>query len=214
MRYIWDSAKDALNRRKHLLSLADGISVLEDPDRESWIDSRFDYGEERILTLGRNSSRFYWWYQWSLRRWKMKNKRSASSRLERQHRMRLAGTTSVTHEPGQSPMETSTDWAAVEALTSEQVETAARSDPDAQPMPSGDENELAGQGLTRLVNVKKLREQVGLTQEAFASTYRIPVGTLRDWEQSRKFPDAPARAYLTIIARDPQGIAALLGEAA
>ena len=57
MDYVWDSSKDAENRRRHGLALADGISALEDPDAESWIDDRFAYGEERILTLGRNGSR-------------------------------------------------------------------------------------------------------------------------------------------------------------
>ncbi len=52
MRYGWDPAKDAQNQRKHGLSLADGIHALEDPERVSWIDNRFDYGEERIATLG------------------------------------------------------------------------------------------------------------------------------------------------------------------
>ncbi len=52
MRYVWDPAKDAANRRKHGLSLADGIAALEDPDRLMWIDDRFDYGEERFITLG------------------------------------------------------------------------------------------------------------------------------------------------------------------
>jgi len=56
MRYVWDPAKDALNERKHGLSLADGIPALEDPQRDSWIDNRFDYGEERIATLGLNRS--------------------------------------------------------------------------------------------------------------------------------------------------------------
>ncbi|MGO9777262.1 MAG: BrnT family toxin [Terracidiphilus sp.] len=41
-----------MNRRKHGLSLAVGIDALEDPYRDSWIDDRFDYGEERIVTLG------------------------------------------------------------------------------------------------------------------------------------------------------------------
>jgi uncharacterized DUF497 family protein len=49
--------KDAENRRRHRLSLADGIPALEDPNAESWIDDRFDYGEERILTLGVNQTR-------------------------------------------------------------------------------------------------------------------------------------------------------------
>lgn len=57
MRYTWDPAKDLQNRQKHLLSLADGIPALEDPNRESWIDDRFDYGEVRIITLGLNERR-------------------------------------------------------------------------------------------------------------------------------------------------------------
>jgi hypothetical protein len=52
MRYEWDPEKDALNRRNHGLSLAAGIDALEDPNRDSWIDDRFEYGEDRIVTLG------------------------------------------------------------------------------------------------------------------------------------------------------------------
>ena len=52
MRYVWDPAKDVLNRRKHGLSLADGIPALGDPERDDWIDNRFDYGEERIVSRG------------------------------------------------------------------------------------------------------------------------------------------------------------------
>lgn len=57
MRYVWDPAKDALNRQKHRLSLPDGIPALQDPDREVWIDDRFDYEEERFITLGTNQNR-------------------------------------------------------------------------------------------------------------------------------------------------------------
>ena len=57
MRYDWDSAKDVLNQRKHGLSLADGISALEDPGREISIDDRFDYGEIRLVTAGRSGSK-------------------------------------------------------------------------------------------------------------------------------------------------------------
>jgi uncharacterized DUF497 family protein len=52
MNYVWDPEKDAENRRRHRLTLADGIAALEDPDAECWIDDRFEYGEERIVTLG------------------------------------------------------------------------------------------------------------------------------------------------------------------
>jgi putative transcriptional regulator len=73
---------------------------------------------------------------------------------------------------------------------------------------------MAKLGLIHIPNVKKLRERLGLTQEAFADAYRIPIGTLRDWEQGRKRPDAPARAYLTVNARKPEAVASFLGEAA
>lgn len=120
----------------------------------------------------------------------------------------------VEHNPGDPPLETDTDWNAVHALTDEQAHAAALSDPDAQPIPPGTEEELAKIGLKRIINTKKLRDRLGLTQEEFAARFHIPVGTLRDWEQGRKRPDAPARAYLTVIARDPHAVANLLGEAA
>jgi putative transcriptional regulator len=128
--------------------------------------------------------------------------------------MKLNGMVSVYHEPGDPPIQTDTDWDAVEALTDEQIHAAALADPDAQPIPLGSDEELAKLGLHHVVNVKKLRERLGLTQEAFAATYRIPIGTLRDWEQRRKLPDATARAYLTVIARDPGAVASLLAKAA
>jgi len=40
----------------------------------------------------------------------------------------------------------------------------------------------------------------------FAARYHIPIGTLRDWEQGRCEPDQPARAYLAVIAHDPEGV--------
>ncbi len=120
----------------------------------------------------------------------------------------------VEHKPGDPLLETATDWEAVHALTEEQLYAAALSDPDAQPIPRGTEEELAKIGLKKIVNPKRLRDRLGLTQEEFAARYRIPVGTLRDWEQGRKRPDAPARAYLAVIDRDPHAVANLLGEVA
>ena len=51
-----------------------------------------------------------------------------------------------------------------------------------------------------------LRRVLALTQEEFVARYQIPLGTVRDWEQGRSEPDQPARAYLTVIARDPEGV--------
>jgi len=137
-----------------------------------------------------------------------------SSPSGKRSRTKLKGMTWVEHNPGDPPIETDTDWDAVGSLTDEQLSAAALSDPDAQPIPPGSDEDLARIGLKKIVNVRRLRDRLGLTQEEFAVRYRIPVGTLRDWEQRRKRPDAPARAYLTVIARDPHAVATLLGEAA
>jgi putative transcriptional regulator len=54
-------------------------------------------------------------------------------------------------------------------------------------------------------NPKVVRQALGLSQEEFAERFKIPVGTLRDWEQGRVEPDQAARAYLMVIARNPKG---------
>ena len=65
--------------------------------------------------------------------------------------------------------------------------------------------------LERVPRVKVIRRALGLTQEEFASRYLIPLGTLRDWEQGRSAPDQAARAYLKVIAEEPETVTRALG---
>jgi putative transcriptional regulator len=81
------------------------------------------------------------------------------------------------------------------------IERAARADPDAQPLTEGDLKRMK-----RTPRAKIIRRALELTQEEFAARYHIPLGTLRDWEQGRAEPDQPTRAYLTLIARDPEHV--------
>ena len=60
--------------------------------------------------------------------------------------------------------------------------------------------------MKRTPQVKVIRRALGLSQEEFAQAFRIPIGTLRDWEQDRVQPDQAARAYLTVIARNPKAV--------
>ncbi len=99
------------------------------------------------------------------------------------------------------PFAEKTDWEHLRAMTDEEVTAAALADPDAQPLTDA---QLAR--MKRAPMAKTLRRALGLTQEEFAARYRIPVGTLRDWEQGRSEPDQPARAYLAVIANDPEGV--------
>jgi putative transcriptional regulator len=60
--------------------------------------------------------------------------------------------------------------------------------------------------------VSIIRRTLKLSQEDFAAAFHIPIGTLRDWEQRRKAPDAAARAYLRVIAREPETVRKALAE--
>jgi putative transcriptional regulator len=86
-------------------------------------------------------------------------------------------------------------------MTEAEIEAAARADPDARPF-TPEERAKA----RRVPRIKTLRRALGLTQDEFAARYLIPVSTLRDWEQGRSEPDQPARAYLHVIAHDPEGV--------
>ncbi len=98
-----------------------------------------------------------------------------------------------------------TDWPHLDAMTDEEAEANALSDPDNPPM-----TEEQMRSAARMPRVKVIRRALGLTQEEFSARYRIPLGTLRDWEQGRSEPDQPARAYLKVIAVDPEGTAKAL----
>jgi len=93
----------------------------------------------------------------------------------------------------------------VRPMTEEEISAAAAADPDARPMTP---EQLAT--ARRIPRIKTLRRALGLTQDEFATRYHIPLGTLRDWEQGRKDPDAAARAYLVVIGRNPTAVSEAL----
>jgi len=115
-------------------------------------------------------------------------------------RAKDAAITRVTLDPARPPRGR-TDWRRVDALSEDEIERAARSDPDAQPL--GDE-ELAQ--FQRVVDVKALRRRLRMSQERFARSFDLSVGTVRDWEQGRSVPDRPARVLLKLIERNPKAV--------
>jgi putative transcriptional regulator len=61
-------------------------------------------------------------------------------------------------------------------------------------------------------NVRAIRQKLRMSQTEFAEKYRIPLPTLKNWEQGRRQPDAPASAYLQVIARRPREISEALSD--
>jgi putative transcriptional regulator len=97
------------------------------------------------------------------------------------------------------------DWRRFDEMSDAERHAAALADPDARPLTPQDLGRMR-----RTPQVRVIRRALGLSQEAFAARFHIPLGTLRDWEQGRKDPDAAARAYLRVIGRNPAAVAEAL----
>jgi len=59
-------------------------------------------------------------------------------------------------------------------------------------------------GFAPVIPPQLLRKRLGMTQDEFARALRIPLSTLRNWEQGRVLPDPAARSLLTIVAKNPK----------
>jgi putative transcriptional regulator len=62
------------------------------------------------------------------------------------------------------------------------------------------------------IDVRAIRDRLGLTQEQFAMRFALPIGSLRNWEQAKRVPHGPARVLLTIIDRIPDEVQVALSK--
>lgn len=88
------------------------------------------------------------------------------------------------------------DRARLMAATEHDIRGHARED--------GHDPDEEADGYELVLAPKAVRERLGLTQAAFAEALRIPIGTVRNWEQSRTLPDPAARSLLTAVAAEPE----------
>lgn len=56
------------------------------------------------------------------------------------------------------------------------------------------------------VDVKGLRERLGLTQNQFSGMIGVSIKTLQNWEQGRREPEGPAKALLRVVEKEPQAV--------
>jgi len=63
-----------------------------------------------------------------------------------------------------------------------------------------------GVHIPAAIDTRAIRKKLKLTQREFATRYHIPLATLRDWEQGRRVPDAPARALIAAIREEPEAV--------
>ena len=63
-----------------------------------------------------------------------------------------------------------------------------------------------------VIDVRKIREQLNLSQASFAMLIRTSKRTVQDWEQGRREPAGPARALLRIAEKRPEVLLEVLAD--
>ena len=62
----------------------------------------------------------------------------------------------------------------------------------------------------REMDVKELRQRIGMTQPKFAASFGISLGTLRHWERGDRNPQGPALVLLNLLSKDPKQVLEIL----
>jgi putative transcriptional regulator len=64
------------------------------------------------------------------------------------------------------------------------------------------------------VDVKAIRNRLGMTQARFSDTFGFSLDAIKHWEGGRRTPEAPARTLLTVIDKNPAAVLTALNPAA
>jgi len=60
--------------------------------------------------------------------------------------------------------------------------------------------------IPQRIDVRAIRTRLRMTQEEFAARFGFSINTVRHWEQGKRQPEGPARAYLLVIDRAPKAV--------
>ncbi len=102
--------------------------------------------------------------------------------------------------------EDTTNWDAVDKLSEQEINQAALSDPDAQPLTPAQLRKFKRVHSPAEINVKEIRSKLHLSQATFAAYFGISKRTLQEWEQGRRSPEGTARVLLTVIHYEPAAV--------
>ena len=101
------------------------------------------------------------------------------------------------------------DWPKLAATTDEEIAAQIAEDPDVAP-------DVSDWPISRVVDpldVRAIRERLGMSQTQFATTFGLTLDTLQEWEQKRRSPRGAVRTLLQIIDREPAAVRRAIGTA-
>jgi putative transcriptional regulator len=120
--------------------------------------------------------------------------------FQRDERTDMSKTSTPTVDGRDQQGMTLDDWQRLDAMTDEEITAAALADPDNPPLTK---EQLAQFRRSRPL-CKIVRNRLGLTREAFATAYGIPLETLVAWERHEAEPTPAEMSYLHLIEREPE----------
>jgi putative transcriptional regulator len=100
------------------------------------------------------------------------------------------------------------DWRRIDETGEEAISRQAAEDSDTAPVLTPAELLAIGRRVAtdEVEDVRALRIQLGLSQEAFAARFGFSVATIRQYESRRRVPTGPVRTLLRVIAREPDAV--------
>ncbi len=63
-----------------------------------------------------------------------------------------------------------------------------------------------GVHIPSTLDVKSIRQKIGMSQQEFAGYFGVSKRTIQEWEQGRRHPSGAARAFLLVIDREPEAV--------
>lgn len=91
-------------------------------------------------------------------------------------------------------------------LDDKSIACAAKADPDAPLLTKRQLDEFKRTHPPKDMNVKKVREELHMSQSVFATLFGISKRTLQEWEQGRRKPSGAALTLLAVIVHDPEAV--------
>lgn len=99
-----------------------------------------------------------------------------------------------------------TDFERLHNMTDADLEKNALTDPDNLPLTLEQLAKFRPIKKRKKVNVRAIREKLGLSQEKFARYFGVSVRTLQDWEQHRHQPNRTAINFLIVVSKEPAAV--------
>jgi len=189
MLFEWDEAKSRRALRERGFGFEYAARIFLGPTLEKE-DERQDYGEVRMQAIGQvgNDVLFVVYTD------RGNARHIVSARLASRKERRTLAIVRRTLENIRR-LKPRISRAKIDATTEADIRRHMRED---------DQGETDLASFAAFIPPQLLRTQLGMTQGEFARALRIPLSTLRNWEQGRVLPDPAARSLLTIVAKNPR----------